>query len=218
MPAAKPTCTSSSWASTSSTALTPRSGCLTYPDINGEPEESRHRALSPYLFDASCLVDSHRTLRQERNAINAIPKLVIGSKPFDGGHYIFDASEREAFLEAEPYLRLFIGACEYLHGGQRWILALHDAESDILARLLRVRERIATVRAYRQDSESLRTQKLADTSTIYHVNVLPASPFLVIPEVGSDRRDYAPIGWLEPPTIPSNLVRVLPNATLTDFS
>ena len=26
-----------------------------------------------------------------------------------------------------------------------------------------------------------------------------------------------PIGWLEPPTIPSNLVRVLENATLSDF-
>jgi restriction-modification enzyme MmeI-like protein len=27
-----------------------------------------------------------------------------------------------------------------------------------------------------------------------------------------------PIGWLEPPTIPSNLVRVLLNATLSDFA
>ena len=29
-----------------------------YPDINGEPEESRHTALSPYLFDAGRLVRS----------------------------------------------------------------------------------------------------------------------------------------------------------------
>ena len=27
-----------------------------------------------------------------------------------------------------------------------------------------------------------------------------------------------PIGWLEPPVIPSNLVRVLENATLADFA
>ena len=38
-----------------------------------------------------------------------------------------------------------------------------------------------------------------------HVNVLPTEPFLVIPEVSSERREYVPIGWLEPPTIPSNL-------------
>ena len=45
-----------------------------------------------------------------------------------------------------------------------------------------------------------------------------AAPFLVIPEVSSERREYVPIGWLEPPTIPSNLVRVLENATLADFA
>jgi hypothetical protein len=36
--------------------------------------------------------------------------------------------------------------------------------------------------------------------------------------VSSERRDYVPIGWLEPPIIPSNLVRVLLNATLSDFA
>ena len=161
-------------------------------------------------------------MRKKRNPINAMPQLVIGSKPIDGGHYIFDADEREAFLEAEPeaepYLRLYIGAREYLHGGERWILALHDTEPNILAQLPMVGERISAVRAYRQDSESLPTQKLADTPTLYHVNVLPTSPFLAVPKVSSERREYVPIGWLEPPTIPSDLIFALKNATLSDFA
>ena len=81
-----------------------------------------------------------------------------------------------------------------------------------------MRERIAAVRAYRQASNSKPTQKLSETPTLYHVNVVPTAPFLVIPEVSSERREYVPIGWLEPPVIPSNLVRVLENATLTDFA
>ena len=36
--------------------------------------------------------------------------------------------------------------------------------------------------------------------------------------MSSERREYVPIGWLEPPTIPSNLVRVLENASLSDFA
>lgn len=40
----------------------------------------------------------------------------------------------------------------------------------------------------------------------------------MIPEVSSERREYVPIGWLEPPVIPSNLVRVLEYATLADFA
>ena len=40
----------------------------------------------------------------------------------------------------------------------------------------------------------------------------------MIPEVSSERREYAPIGWLEPPVIPSNKLRLLANATLSDFA
>lgn len=49
------------------------------------------------------------------------------------------------------------------------------------------------------------------------MNVLPDAPYLAIPEVSSDRRDYVPIGWLEPPTIPSSLVRIIENANLPLF-
>ena len=104
---------------------------FTYPDINGEPEESRHRALSPYLFDAAGLADPHLTVRLATKPINAMPKLVSGTQPIDDGNYIFDARERDAFLRAEPgaeaFLRPFMGAREYLHRGERWILALQEA-------------------------------------------------------------------------------------------
>ena len=203
-------------------AARPIKRLFSYPDINGEPEESGHAALSPYLFDAGGLSDPHLLVREERAPINGMSRLIIGSKPIDGGEYIFNAQERAAFLEAEreaaPLLRPFIGAREYLQGGERWILALHEAPPELLARLPRVRERIAAVRAYREASKSAPTQKLAATPTLYHVNVLPTAPFLVIPEVSSERREYAPIGWLEPLVIPSNLVRILPNATLADFA
>ena len=195
---------------------------FSYPDINGEPEETVHVALSPYLFDAGRLADPHLTVREESGPINGLGTLIIGSKPIDGGNYIFDAEERTTLLETEPeaatFLHPFVGAREYLQGGERWILALHDAAPGTLARLPRVRERIAAVRAYRQASNSKPTQKLSETPTLYHVNVVPTAPFLVIPEVSSERREYVPIGWLEPPVIPSNLVRVLEHASLVDFA
>ena len=200
----------------------PEKRLFSYPDINGEPEESLHNVVSPYLFDAGGLSDPHLVVREESAPINGMDRLIIGSKPIDGGNYIFDAKERAAFLELEPgaapYLRPFIGAREYLQGRQRWILALHDAPPDMLAQLPSVRERIAAVRAYREASKSAPTQKLAATPTLYHVNVIPTATFLVIPEVSSERREYAPIGWLEPPVIPSNKLRLLAHASLIDFA
>ena len=49
------------------------------------------------------------------------------------------------------------------------------------------------------------------------MNIIPTAPFLITPEVSSEQREYVPIGWLKPLTIPSNLVRVLENVSLADF-
>ena len=80
-----------------------------------------------------------------------------------------------------------------------------------------VRKRIAAVRDYRRSSASKPTQRLAETPKLWHVNVIPHEPYLVLPEVSSERREYVPIGWLEPPTIPSNLLKVLREASLAEF-
>ena len=203
-------------------AVRPEKRLFSYPDLSGDPEETRHGMLSPYLFDAGGLANPHLTVREESRPVNGMRQLIIGSKPIDGGHYIFDAAERDEFMvaepEAPPFLRPYVGAREYLQGGERWILALHDASPQTIARMPRVRERIAAVRAYREASKSKPTRKLAETPTLYHVNVVPEAPFLVVPKVSSERRDYVPVGWLEPPTIPSDLVFVLQNATLSDFA
>ena len=195
---------------------------FSYQDLQAEPLESSHKVITPYLLDGSSLADSHLVVREESRPINGMRRVIIGSKPIDGGHYIFDAKQRTEILRAEPevapFLRPFVGAREYLQGGERWILALHYANPVTLARLPVVRERVTAVRAYRQRSKSRPTQKLGNTPTLYHVNVLPTSPFLVVPKVSSERRQYVPIGWLEPPTIPSDLVFVLENASLAEFA
>ena len=204
-------------------AVPGRKRLFSYPDIKGDPEETQHSVLSPYLFDAGGLADPHLTVREESTPVNGLPRLIIGSKPIDGGHYIFKTAEKRAEFvaaepAAEPYVRPYIGAREYLQGGDRWILALHDAPPNVLAGMPAVRERIAAVRSYREASRSAPTQKLATTPTLYHVNVIPNAPFLVVPEVSSERREYVPIGWLEPPVIPSNKLRMLADATLSQFA
>ncbi len=203
-------------------AVRPEKRLFSYPDINGDPEETRHAVLSPYLFDAGGLSNPHLTVREASRPINGMRQLIIGSKPIDGGSYIFKADERDAFLasepDAEPYMRPFVGAREYLQGGMRWILALQDAKPNTLANLPLVRERMTAVREYREASKSKPTQQLAMTPTLYHINVVPTAPFLLIPRVSSERREYTPIGWLTPPVIPSDAALVLLTATLSDFA
>ena len=192
-----------------------------YPDIKAEPVESQHVKVSPYLIDAAHLSNPHLVVSDENRPINGLPQLVIGSKPIDGGHLIFTPDEQAAFLKIEPnaapFLRPYIGSEELINGKIRYILALHEATPAQLRALSHVRERLEKVRAYREESTSAPTRALAATPARYHVNVIPTRPFLAVPEVSSERREYVPLAYLEPPTVPSNLVRILPNAELWLF-
>ncbi|MDE2302787.1 MAG: hypothetical protein KGK11_09535, partial [Sphingomonadales bacterium] len=69
----------------------------------------------------------------------------------------------------------------------------------------------------KKDSPGVSSRALASTPTAFHVTVIPAGSFLVIPEVSSERREYIPLGWLEPPVIPSNKLRILMEASLWEF-
>jgi hypothetical protein len=206
---------------------------FSYADAKGEPVETRHAALTAYLFDAGA-ANRHLVVREEGRPINGARRIVIGSKPIDGGYLIVGELERQALLREEPrldgFLRPFIGAHEYLNNGQRWILALQDAPPAMMRQMISVRERLQNVAAYRRGEKppSGRTERsrapgrsalmLAETPAHWHVTVIPSKPFLVMPRVSSERRDYAAIGWLEPPAIPSDAVTILTDAGLWDFA
>jgi hypothetical protein len=193
---------------------------FSYIDGKGEPIATRHDWLTAYLFDAK-EADRHLVVKKESRPINGAARIFSGSQPIDDGHFIFTARERAAFLSKEPnaerFMRPYLGSEEYINGGSRWILALQDAAPIELRSLPLVLERMKLVREFRAKSIRKSTLAIADTPTAYNVTVIPDSAFLLIPEVSSERRQYVPIGWADPPTIPSNLVRVLPNATLWDF-
>jgi len=193
---------------------------FSYPDIKGDPVESRHSALTAYLFDAKGVANRHLVIVSTSTEINGAPALRYGSQPIDGGHLIFDSNQRQSFLERNPnlarYVRPFIGSVEYINGGERWILALQDAEPTEM-RSSDVKSILEKVRLFREASNRPVTRDLAKSPSTFAFTTIPTTPFLVIPEVSSERREYVPIGWLEPPTIPSNLVRALVDAELWHF-
>jgi hypothetical protein len=78
-------------------------------------------------------------------------------------------------------------------------------------------KRVENVREYRLASPSAGTVKLADKPTRFHVENMPKGTYVVIPEVSSERRRYIPMGFMTPDIMCSNLVKIVPNATLYHF-
>jgi hypothetical protein len=142
---------------------------FSYEKINGDPKESRHLALLPYLVDGSALSARHLVVKELRVPIKAPHNLRMGSKIVDGGHYIFDQAQRVEFLSKEPtaasYLCPLVGSEEYINGSQRWILSLHGVAPNVLRSMPLVLERIAAVRDFRKSSKKSKTRELADMPT-----------------------------------------------------
>jgi hypothetical protein len=150
-----------------------------------------------------------------------VPGIGIGNKPIDGGHYLFTDDEKTEFLRREPqaekWFRRWLGADEFINGYQRWCLWLGDCPPNELRQMPEAMKRVEAVRQFRLASKSPPTQKLADTPTRFHVENIPDSPYLLIPKVSSERRSYIPIGFMHPDTLSSDLVFIVPAATLYHF-
>ena len=195
---------------------------FSYPDINGDPEETRHGMLSPYLFDAGGPFDPHLTVKEESRAINGMRQLKTGVQMIDDGILTFKNDEYEDFVSREPgsrkFFRKYIGGDEYINGFHRWILYLADSSPLDLRQLPEVRERIQKVREYRASSRRQSTVAMSAYPTRVGVDERLATPFLVFPNTSSERREYVPIGWLTPEVIANQKLRILPDATLVDFA
>lgn len=193
-----------------------------YDNVNAEPHESRATAISPYLIDTDGKANQHTVIAEEARPINGLKRLITGSKPIDDGNYIISDEEYdELAVENDPsvkYFRPFIGAREFLQGSTRYIVHPADIPPQEIRKLPEIKKRMEAVRLYRSQSSSSPTRAIASQPSSFHITVIPEAPFMALPEVSSERREYLPIGWLEPPTIPSNRLKILKDATLIDFA
>jgi type I restriction-modification system DNA methylase subunit len=187
-----------------------------YEDIKGTPLAVPAKNINPYLVDAPDVV-----LPRRNNPICDVPEIGIGNKPIDDGNYLFSTEERDAFIALEPqskkWFRRWLGADEFLNGYERWCLWLGDCPPSELRAMPEAMKRVQAVKNARLASKSAPTRKLADTPTRFHVENMPDTSYLVLPEVSSERRVFIPFGFENPETLCSNLVKVAPNASLLHF-
>ncbi len=150
-----------------------------------------------------------------------VPEIGIGNKPIDGGNYLFEKEEMETFIKQEPksrqYFRPWYGAVEFIHQKPRYCLWLGDCTPAELRGMPHCLKRVEAVRNLRLASKSEGTRKLADRPTRFHVENMPKGNFIIVPKVSSERRFYVPMGFMPPEMFASDLVFIIPDATLYHF-
>lgn len=187
-----------------------------YDDIKGEPHAVPAANINPYLVDAPDVV-----LPRRSSPICDVPEIGIGNKPIDDGNYLFTTQERDAFIVREPasakWFRRWLGADELINGYERWCLWLGDCPPAELRAMPEAMKRVQAVKTFRLASRSAPTQKLAATPTRFHVQNMPEGTYCAVAKVSSEKRAFVPIGFEEPSTLASDLLFLIPHATVFHF-
>ena len=172
--------------------------------------------INGYLIDADDVFVDSRS-----KPLCDVPEIGIGNKPIDGGHYLFTEEEMQEFITKEPasreWFKPWYGSQEFINRKPRYCLWLGKCPPNILRKMPECMKRVKAVRDFRLSSSSAGTVKLADKPTRFHVENMPEGTYILVPEVSSERRRYVPMGFMTPDVLCSNLVKIIPDASLYHF-
>lgn len=195
---------------------TPKPIIYDYPNPRGECFEVSASTINGYLIDGPFI-----TLPARSGTPAGRKKLHKGSQPTDGariktddGTYettsnlILDAAERSRALDRDSdikkFLRPYVGGDELISGDWRWCLWLKDANPSEIRSSPEISARLERVRAGRLKSPTDSVKKFADFPSIFTQDRQPSVPYIAIPEVSSESRQYIPIDRLPSEVIASN--------------
>lgn len=172
--------------------------------------------INAYLIDAPNMF-----IESRKRPICKVPYIGIGNLPIDGGNYLFTKEQMEEFVKAEPrsaqYFKQWYGSEEFIRQRPRYCLWLGYCSPAELRQMPHCMKRIEAVREMRLASNRTGTRKMADTPTRFSTENMPDTNYIIIPKVSSEKRRYVPLGFMSPDVLASDLVFLIPDATLYHF-
>ena len=149
-----------------------------------------------------------------------VPLMTTGNRPADGGFLIIEQEDYDDFIakepDAVPFIKKFVGSTEFINNKKRYCLWLVDASPAQMRKMPLVMKRIEGCKQDRLNSPDKGRQQLADMPHLFR-EIQNPNNYLIIPKVSSERRPYIPIGYMDKETIASDLVFIIPSASLYHF-
>ena len=182
-----------------------------------ESQKIKAKNINPYLIDAPDIF-----IESRKKPLCNVKEMVFGNMSNDSGYFIFSEEEAEDFIKKEPaakkYIKLFLGAEEFINNKKRYCLWLRNAEPGDLRKMKLVAERVKNVRKIRSESKRDATKKLADTPYLFgEIRQPEEGTYLLVPRVSSEKRRYVPVGFLPCDVIASDATQIIPEAGLYEF-
>ncbi len=175
------------------------------------------RGISPYLFEGDKIFAV-----SQKTPLCDVPQMNFGNQPRDGGHFVLSEDEKNELIQLEPsierWIRPYMGAEEFIKQKSRYCIWLRDAQPADIKQSKILYDRVLAVREFRLASSAKTTQGYAKVPHIFAQITQPEGvDCLLVPRVSSERRRYAPIGFINAGIVASDAVQIIPNATLYHF-
>ena len=173
--------------------------------------------ISPYLFEGD---DTFAV--SQKTPLCDVPQMNFGNQPRDGGHFVLTEEEKNLLVRQEPtlvkWICPYIGAEEFIKQKSRYCLWLRYAQPADIKQSKILYDRVQAVREFRLASSAKTTQGYAKVPHLFAQITQPdGADCLLVPRVSSERRRYAPIGFIKAGVVASDAVQIIPNATLYHF-
>lgn len=184
--------------------------------IYGDVARRQVANINPYLIDGPNVI----VASQSKNT-NSLSSMITGNAPYDGGHLLLNADEAHQLAEAYPEirdkLRKASGTSEFVDGVSRYCLWLGDDDLPLAQSIPAVAARIEGVAKYRMGGGEVAVSLVKRPHQFRYRNGCKTSQLLV-PQVSSERREYLPVGLLDPEPVITHLAHAIYDGTLVDFS
>lgn len=174
-------------------------------------------------INAYLIPDDDIFINKRNKALFDVPKVIKGFQPTDNGYFLLDDKEKDIFLkkepQAEPFIKPFISAREYLHRKNRWCIWLVGASPATINAMPLIKERVLAVKKWREEQKvSGDAYKLRNVPALMRQNSnFTEGDFIVFPRVSGEKRKYVPFGFVENGAIPGDSIMLATGASLYHF-
>jgi hypothetical protein len=164
--------------------------------------------INPYLVEGKNIY-----VNSTKSSISSLPKMIKGCSPGDNGNLLLTAKEKDNLLSESPaaskFIKKYIGAREFMNGIDRYCILVEDADFEEADKIPELNNRFEKVKEFRLKSKKLTTQKKAETPHRFDEDKYEKSDSILIPQTGSERREYLPIGYFDENHVISNAARII---------
>jgi len=173
--------------------------------------------INAYLVDSENIFVSAK-----KENISKLPKMIKGSSPTDDGHLILSETEKNELISRnqniEKFIKKYIGAKDFMNSQHRyciWVTEQNKQEALLIPELV---SRFEKVKNFRLASKKQATRKKAQMPYYFDEQKHQDTESIVVPQTGSEKRDYLPIGFMDKDTVVSNGLRIIYNPEPWIFS